>query len=210
MDMRYLLWDVRSLYRAGSIMTVLRELCKYKLAWVEVQEVRWEGGGTEPAKKYTFFYGKDNENHELSICFFFALKSISAVKWVDFSDRMAYIILRGCRCHIIVLNVHAPTEDKTDDVKDSFYEQLERVFVKFPLYHMKILIRDVSAKVGREDIFKPTIGNESLHEISNANGVRLVNVATFKNLRVKSTMFPHRNIHKYTWTSPDGKKKQSD
>jgi len=36
-------------------------------------------------------------------------------------------------------------------------------------------------------------------------GVRLVNFATSKNLVVKSTMFPHRNIHKYTWTSPDGK-----
>jgi hypothetical protein len=38
-------------------------------------------------------------------------------------------------------------------------------------YHMKILLGDFNAKVGREDIFKPTIGNESLHEISNDNGV---------------------------------------
>jgi hypothetical protein len=62
-----------------------------------------------------------------------------------------------------------------------------------------------NARVGKEDIFKPIIRNESLHEISNDNGVRLVNFATCKSLRVKSTMFPHRNIHKYTWTSPDGK-----
>jgi exonuclease III len=99
------------------------------------------------------------------------------------SDRMPYIILRGHWCHIIVLNVHAPTEDKTDDVKDSFYEELERVFDKFPKYHTKILLGDFNAKVGREDIFKPTIGNESLHKISNDNGVRLVNFATFKNLK---------------------------
>jgi hypothetical protein len=64
---------------------------------------------------------------------------------------MSYIMLRGRWCHIIVLNVHAPTEDKTDDVKE-----LERVFDKFPKYHMKILLGDF-------------------------------------------------NIHKYTWTSPDGK-----
>jgi hypothetical protein len=70
---------------------------------------------------------------------------------------------------------------------------------------MKILLGDFDAKVDREDIFKPTIGNESLHEISSNNGVRLVNFATSKNLRVKSTMFPHHNIHKYTWTSSDGK-----
>jgi hypothetical protein len=110
---------------------------------------------------------------------------------------MSYIILRGRWCHIIVLNVHAPTEDKTDDVKDSFYEEVECVFDKFTKYHMKILLGDFSAKVGKEGSFKPTIGNESLHEISDDNGVRLVNFATFKNLRVKSTMFPHLNIHKY-------------
>jgi len=59
--------------------------------------------------------------------------------------------------------------------------------------------------VGRENIFKPIIGNESLHQYSNDNGVRIVKFATTKNLVVKSMMFPHRNIHKYTWTSPDGK-----
>jgi hypothetical protein len=74
---------------------------------------------------------------------------------------MSYIILRGHWCDIIVLNVHAPTEDKIDDIEDRFYEELEHVFEKFLKYHMKILLGDFSATVGREDIFKPTIGNES-------------------------------------------------
>jgi hypothetical protein len=42
---------------------------------------------------------------------------------------------------------------------------------------------------------KPTIGNESLHESSNDNGVRVANFATSKHLVVKSTMFFHRKIH---------------
>jgi hypothetical protein len=70
---------------------------------------------------------------------------------------------------------------------------------------MKILFGDFNAKVGTEDIFKPTIEKESSHEISNDNGVRVVNFATSKNLVVKSTTFPNRSIHKYTWTSPDGR-----
>jgi hypothetical protein len=49
MDLTSELWNVRSMYRAGSLMTVSKELSKYKLDLVEVQEVRWEGGGTEPA-----------------------------------------------------------------------------------------------------------------------------------------------------------------
>jgi hypothetical protein len=53
---------------------------------------------------------------------------------------------------------------------------------------MKMLLGDFSAKVGRADIFKPTIGNDkSLHELSNDNGVTVVNFATSTNLTVKST-----------------------
>jgi predicted nucleotidyltransferase len=39
-----------------------------------------------------------------------------------------HITLKGHWCDITVLNVHAPTEDKDDDIKDSFYEELEQVF----------------------------------------------------------------------------------
>jgi uncharacterized protein YodC (DUF2158 family) len=56
MDMRFGTWNVMSLYRAGPIMTVSGELARYKLDLMGVQEVRWEGGGTEPAGEYTFFY----------------------------------------------------------------------------------------------------------------------------------------------------------
>jgi hypothetical protein len=118
---------------------------------------------------------------------------------------MSYIILRGRWCDIIDLKVHAPTEDKTDHDKDTFYEELERVFGKFPKYQLKIVLGDLSGKLGKEDIIKSIIGNESLHEIINDNGVRLVNFATSQNFRVKSTMLPHHNIHKYIWRSTGGK-----
>jgi len=61
---------------------------------------------------------------------------------------------------------------------------------------MKIPLGDFNAKVGRENIFKPTIGKESLHQESNDNGVRIVIFATQKTLGFKSTMFPYLNIHK--------------
>jgi hypothetical protein len=99
--------------------------------------------------------------------------------------------------------VHAPRQDKIDS-NDSVYEELEHIFDHFPRYHMKILLGDFNVKVGRQNIFIPMIGNERLYQDSNDNVVRIINFATSKNLVVKSAMFPHQNIRKYTWTSPDG------
>jgi len=54
---------------------------------------------------------------------------VSAVKRVEFvSDRVSYIVLRGRWCNIIVLNVHTPSEEKSGDSKDSFYDELEQGF----------------------------------------------------------------------------------
>jgi hypothetical protein len=182
-----LYFTVRSLYRVDSLMTVSRELYKYKLHLVRAQEVRWEGSGTESAGKYKFFsVGRGMRIMNYVQDFFFVHKRIiSAVKRVLFVIvRMSYIILRGRWCHIIVLYVHAQTEDNTDDVKDSFYEQLERVFDKFPKYHMKILLGDFSAEVGREDIFQT---NNWELMFTNVNGVRVVSKSQSK---VQCSQFP--------------------
>jgi hypothetical protein len=67
------------------------------------------------------------------------VRIISAVKRVEFvNDRISCIIQRGCWCDIIVLNGYVPRDDKIFDMEASFYEEIERVFGKFPKDHMKI------------------------------------------------------------------------
>jgi hypothetical protein len=71
MDMRFGTWNVRSMYRAGSLRAVAEEISKYKLHLVGEQEVRWGGRGTEPAGKY----GRGNEEYELGTVFFYIRES---------------------------------------------------------------------------------------------------------------------------------------
>ena len=108
-------------------MAAARELARYKLDLVGVQEVRWEKGGTVRAGDYNFFYGKGNENHQVGKGFFVHQTIASAVKRVEFvSDRMSYMVLRGRWCNIIVQNVHAPSEEKSDDSKTDFMRNKNR------------------------------------------------------------------------------------
>jgi hypothetical protein len=93
---------------------------------VGLQEVKWGREGIVRAGDYNFFYGKGSENHQLGTGFFVPHRIVTAVQKVEFvSNRVSYIVLRDCWCNIIVLNVRAPSEEKSDDSKDSIYEELE-------------------------------------------------------------------------------------
>jgi hypothetical protein len=114
------------------------------------------------------------------------------------------MILRGLQSFIIVLNVYAPTEDTTDDKKDSFCDELLCTLDKFPKYHMKILLGDFITKVCGKDIFTLRIGKVNLHEISNDSEVEVLNLAICKSLG-QSMTFLYCNIDNFIWTLPYGK-----
>ena len=139
-----------------------------------VEEVRWDKGGTVREGDCNFYMEMNrivNGNRS-----FVQHSTVSAVETVEFvRERVTYSVLRGRYFNIVVLNVQALCKGKRFDSKDSLYGELEQVFYQFPMYHMKIPVGDFNTKVGRENIFNPTIVNECLLQVSNDNGVRVVN-----------------------------------
>lgn len=72
-----------------------------------------------------------------------------------------------------------------------------------PRYDLKIVLGDFNAQIGKEEIYRPTIGKYSKHSRSNENGKILIDFARRRNMKIKSTYFEHKDIYKGTWISPD-------
>jgi len=121
------------------------------------------------------------------------------------SENIVVLRVNTTSLNTVLICVHAPTEVSTNNDKDAFYEDLDRIYDKPPGNVIKIILSDLNAMCGKETQFQPTIGKESMHNISNDNGMRIISFASTKSMVISSTTFPHKKIHKGLWRSPDGK-----
>lgn len=153
------------------------QYCYTSFTTCKLQEVRWPGEGNIKKDDKTIFYsGNRNGKYENGVGFVVNEPILPHVKTFQaISERICYIRLTGHIFDIVIINCYAPTEEKGEDIKESFYEELDRVWDLIPNYCVKIVLGDFNAKVGREEMYQPTIGRESLHDRSNDNGTRLIN-----------------------------------
>jgi hypothetical protein len=91
-----------------------------------------------------------------------------------------------------LINIHAPTNESEKEAKDQFYKQLERAYAACLSHDVKLVMGDANAKVGRQTVHQPTIGKQSLHESTNANGLRLVDFAAGRQMAINSMYFMHK------------------
>ena len=86
-----------------------------------VRKVRWDKDGSVRAGDYISLYIKGSKNHQLGTGFFVHHRIVSTVKRVEcVSDWISYIVLRGRWFNIVVLNMYASSEKKSDNSKGSF------------------------------------------------------------------------------------------
>ncbi|KAM0725800.1 Craniofacial development protein 2 [Formica fusca] len=203
--MRIVTWNIRSLYRTDAFRELKEECQKYRWDVVALQEVRWPGRGMVEGKDYVLYYSGGEHRHELGTAFLIRKKYLDAI--MDFrpiDERLCVLRIRGRYYNTTLVNAHEPTKEKDIQVKEDFYEKLERACDQSPKYDAKIILGDFNAQIGKEEHHRPTIGMHSMHASSNDNGERLVNYAISKQLVIASTHHPHKSIHKGTWKSPGG------
>jgi hypothetical protein len=205
-ELKITMWNITSHFRTGSCQNLVDVISTYGIKVVALQEIRWMGAGQLKVGEYVIFYSGLESSHFFGSGFAVHESLEPYVREFNpVSERIAVLRINTTPLNMVLICVHALTEVSTDNDKNAFYENLDRVYDKIPGNLIKVILGDLNAMCGKEIQFQPTIGKESLHYNSNDNGLRIISFASSKNMIISSTTYPHKKIHKGKWRSPDGK-----
>ncbi|XP_038116921.1 uncharacterized protein LOC119769090 [Culex quinquefasciatus] len=194
-DWRLGSWNCRSLNFLGFELALTNELQPRNFDVVALQEVSleekqvldWPGQQTNSR-----FFLSGGTDKKLGTGFIVRGKMQDRVfGFTAISERMCKLRIRGRFFNYSIINVHCPHEERLDDEKETFYAKLEEEYDSCPRQDVKIVIGDMNARFGREEMFRPTIGPESLHMVTNDNGQRCIDFAASRGM-VLSTVFNQR------------------
>ncbi|XP_049792561.1 uncharacterized protein LOC126199676 [Schistocerca nitens] len=140
-------WNVKSLYKTGAAISVVKEIQRYELDLVALQEIRWDDAGSIDVENCTILYGACVRGHLLGTGFCVSKTFATNVsEFVSVNPRISVLTLEVKHIKTTSVNCHAPTEESECEVKDEFYAQLEAVMDAIPNGHLRILLGDMNAK----------------------------------------------------------------
>ncbi|KAI5693582.1 hypothetical protein M8J75_001802 [Diaphorina citri] len=203
-DLKFATWNVRTLLQAGKMQEVANEMIKHNIDIIALQEIRWQGQGKIDKREFSIIYSGPQKRTGQMGTGFIINKTIrdSSMEYNNVSDKICVIRLRGKFRNISIVSVHAPTEEKSDEEKEIFYEELDKTVSQISNYDIKIIMGDFNAQIGRLENQADVAGQHTLHDYNNKNGEYLTDFAARNKLFIRSTSFPHKKIHLGTWKIP--------
>lgn len=208
--LRFGTWNVKTLYQAGKLAQASRILESYGLSFLGLSEMRWNQNGQMVTTKghLVLWSGMPNANdiHQRGVGMLVHRSIRNTIMDYEFvNERIMRVRFRCKAKNLTVFQCYAPTEDAEEDVKQQFYDKLNKLLSEAPKHDLKLLMGDINAKVGNDnDGIEHVMGKHGIGEM-NKNGELLVELCGLNDLRIGGTLFPHKDCHKVTWVSPDSR-----
>lgn len=183
----------------------------YQIKVLGISEMRWPGTGEMISANGNMVVYSNNQQYGflggVGLIISRQLRN-SLIEWKPVSERIISARFHSRIKKVSIIQCYAPTEVAEDLAKDEFYEQLTSTLMNTPRSDIVILMGDFNAKIGttiNNQQYRGIIGAHGMDTATNNNGERLTGICMEHSLSVGGTLFPHKEIHKYTWTSPDGR-----
>lgn len=197
--------NVNTLLQTTRLAVVCREFRRYKLEILGLSEVRWKGSGERRAAtgEFLLYSGHESQSERGVGLLLTAKAKKSLLSWDPVSDRILTARLSASPRNVTMVQVYAPTNPSTDEVKAAFYDSLSHTLDLTPRGDVVILLGDMNAKVGSDNSgWEAVMGRYGIGQM-NENGLLFAELCSHHDLVIGGTLFPHKEHHKYTWEHPD-------
>ena len=178
---------------------------RYHLDILALSEVRWTGSGEKQLEdRSTILYSGAESRHEQGVALIMTKEtSRSLLKWTPISPRILVAGFTGGQAKLPVVVCYAPTNVAEVETKEEFYLTLQAVVNNILKHDIMCVLGDLNVIVGNDESWCPQALSRHGVGVRNENGTMLINFAMANDLVIGGNLFPHRDVHKHSWTSPD-------
>lgn len=197
-------WNVRTLAEASKLAQLVNSMNQLHVELIGISEARWRNCGEFQTNGYTFLYSGKADKDEYGVGILMSAHIRKAlIEWNPVNERIITARVKTRARNISFVQCYAPTEVDSADVKNAFYEQLSTTLDQISKGDIVILMGDFNAKIGSDNSnYESIMGKHALGNTRSDNGERLVELCSQHNLVIGGSLFPHKDVHKFTWTSP--------
>ena len=202
-------WNVQTLLRTGYATLLSRELGQYNISLAGICEARWPGNGETITGDHCFIWSGPTDGRGLygvALAIPTRLRR-SLLSWKPVNDRLLSARFLHQHGKMTVIVAYGPTNQAEEAIKDAFSDQLLQLIQEAPPHDITIVLTDFNASLSAASHIassQPVSGPVYIDTFTNDNGNRLLNLCRSSNLCIADTWFPRKQIHHWTWYSPDG------